>query len=129
MVPILSPVVYETNENIQKFRIRCIESERQNYLKKSFKVLKCVSAWKVSVFGVCQVCIFPHLDWIRVDMEYLSISSPNAGKYVPEKLRIRTLFTQDMYQIYEFQEKVLNLVAKRCSVLLKKVLIIEFLFV
>ena len=26
--------------------------------------------------------------------EYLSVFGPNAGKYRPEKLRIRTLFTQ-----------------------------------
>ena len=26
--------------------------------------------------------------------KYLSVFSPNAGKYGPEKLRIRTLFTQ-----------------------------------
>ena len=31
------------------------------------------------------VCIFPHLDWIRRDTPYLSVFSPNAGKYVPEK--------------------------------------------
>ena len=29
--------------------------------------------------------IFPHLDWIRRDTEYLSVFSPNAGKYEPEK--------------------------------------------
>ena len=26
-----------------------------------------LSAWKVSVFDVFQVCIFPHTDWIRRD--------------------------------------------------------------
>ena len=30
----------------------------------------------------------------EVYTDYLSVFSPNAGKYVPEKLRIRTLFTQ-----------------------------------
>ena len=40
------------------------------------------------------VRIFPHSDWIRRDTPYLSISSPNGGKYGPEKLRIWTLFTQ-----------------------------------
>ena len=39
--------------------------------------------WKVSLFGVFLARIFP-----------LSIFSPSAGKYGPENLRIRTLFTQ-----------------------------------
>ena len=33
-------------------------------------------------------------DRIRRDKEYLSVFSPNAGKYGPQKLQIRTLFTQ-----------------------------------
>ena len=51
------------------------------------------TAWKMFVFGVCLVCIFPYSDWIRRDTEYLSVFSPKAGKYGPEKLRIRTFFT------------------------------------
>ena len=31
------------------------------------------------------VRIFLHWDWIRRDMEFLSASSPNTGKYGPEK--------------------------------------------
>ena len=68
------------------------------------------TAWKVSVFGIFLVRIFPHLDWIwrdtlypvfiwteygeilcirysdwiRRDSPYLSVFSPNAGKYGPE---------------------------------------------
>ena len=30
------------------------------------------------------VRIFPHSDWIRRDTKYLSVFSPNAGKYGPE---------------------------------------------
>ena len=41
-----------------------------------------VTAWKVSVFGIFLVHIFPHSDWIRRDTQ-------NAVKYWPEKLRIR----------------------------------------
>ena len=52
------------------------------------------SAWKVSVFGVFLVLIFPYLDWIRRDTPYPSVFSPNAGKYRPEKLWMRTLFVQ-----------------------------------
>ena len=33
------------------------------------------TAWKVSVFGVILVRIFPHSDWIRRDTEYFSIQS------------------------------------------------------
>ena len=53
-----------------------------------------ITAWKVSIFGVILVRIFPHLDWIGRDTPYLSVLSPNAEKYGPEKLRIRTRFTQ-----------------------------------
>ena len=38
--------------------------------------------------------IFQHFDWIRTDTLYRSVLSPNAGKYTPEKLEIRTLFMQ-----------------------------------
>ena len=43
------------------------------------------TSWKVSVFGTFLVRIFPDSDWIRRDTEYLSVFSPNAGRYVPEK--------------------------------------------
>ena len=56
------------------------------YLQNTFTV------WKVSVFGVILVRIFPHLDLIRRDTPYLSIFSLNVGKYRPELLRILTLF-------------------------------------
>ena len=52
------------------------------------------TTWKASVFGAILVLIFPNLDWVRRDTEYLSVFSPNAGKYGPEWLQIRTLFTQ-----------------------------------
>ena len=52
------------------------------------------TGWKVFLFGVFLVRILPGLDWIRRDAPYLSVFSPNAEKFGPEKLRIRTLFTQ-----------------------------------
>ena len=52
------------------------------------------TVWKTSVFGVFQFRIFPNSDWIQRDTSYLSVFNRNAGKYGPEKLRIRTLFTQ-----------------------------------
>ena len=42
------------------------------------------------------VRIFPCLDWIRTDTSYLSVFSPNARKYGPEKLCIWTPFTQSI---------------------------------
>ena len=53
-----------------------------------------ITAWKVSVFGVFLVRIFPHLDWIRRDTPNLSVFCQNSGKYGPEKLGTRPLFTQ-----------------------------------
>ena len=41
------------------------------------------------VFGVFLVFIFPYMDWIRRDTEYLKIK-----KCETEKLRLRTFFTQ-----------------------------------
>ena len=52
------------------------------------------TAWKVSVFEVFLVLIFPHSDWIRRDTECLSVFGQNAVKHGPEKLRIWILFTQ-----------------------------------
>ena len=47
--------------------------------------------WKVSLFWVLLVRIFPYSDWIRRAFPVLSL---NVGKYGPAKLRIRTIFTQ-----------------------------------
>ena len=64
-----------------------------------FKLLsKVVTAWKVSVFEVFLVRIYSHLEWIWRDRKYLSAFSPNAGKQGPEKLRIRTVFTQRVHR-------------------------------
>ena len=44
-----------------------------------FRVLEDLNtAWKVFVFGVILVRIFPHLDWIRRDSSYFSEFSENA---------------------------------------------------
>ena len=50
------------------------------------------TAWKVSVFGVILVRIFPHSDRIRTDTEYLSVFRPNVGKSGPEYFWTRILF-------------------------------------
>ena len=54
-------------------------------------------AWKLSVFGVFLTRIFRLSDCIRRDPGYLSVFSPNAGKYGSEKLRIRKLLTQRLF--------------------------------
>ena len=59
-------------------------------------ITTCESLRKSSVYGVFLVRIFPHSDWIRRFTE-ISIFSPNAGKRGPDKLRIRTFFTQWMW--------------------------------
>ena len=43
----------------------------------------CVKSIQIQSFF--PVRIFPHSDWIQSDTEYLSLFSPNAGKYRPEK--------------------------------------------
>ena len=47
---------------------------------------------KVFIFGVFLASFFPYSDWIWRNTEYLSVFSPNTGKYKPEKLRIGKLF-------------------------------------
>ena len=47
-------------------------------------ILISITAWKVSLFGVVLVRIFPRSDWMQRDTEYLSVFSPITGKYGPE---------------------------------------------
>ena len=77
--------------------------ERMNEFVSLKEIGKIFTAWKRSVFGVVLVCIFLHSNWIRRDTEYLSIFSPNAGKYGPEKFRIWALFTQWFTFLYFYK--------------------------
>ena len=43
-----------------------------------------LTAWKVFVFGVILVRIFPHSDWTPRKIPHLSVFSPNMGKSGPE---------------------------------------------
>ena len=80
------------NFKIRRINYRCFSVR----LTKVFKQLFCRTpvntivgtAWKVSVSGFSLVRILPH-------KEYLHVFSPNAEKYGPEKLRIRTLSRSD----------------------------------
>ena len=58
------------------------------------------TAWKVSVFGIILVHIFPHLDWTWRDNPHLSISSPNTGKCRTKQPQIPTLFRQWYIYMY-----------------------------
>ena len=42
----------------------------------------------------------PYFPTFGLNLEYLSIVSPNVGKYGPEKLRTQTLFTQCIFHNY-----------------------------
>ena len=47
------------------------------------------------------VCIFPHPDWIRRDTEYLSVFSPNVGKYGREK----TPYLDTFHAVYFYNKR------------------------
>ena len=67
-----------------------------------------ITAWKVSIFHIFLVSIFPHLDWIRRDTPYLSIFSPDARKYGPEKLQTRTFSLQSVLPENVWKPEVLR---------------------
>ena len=52
----------------------------------------CVKSARIRCYS--DLHFFLHSDWIRRDTEYLAVFSPNARKWGPEWLQIRTLFTQ-----------------------------------
>ena len=60
---------------------------------------------KVSVSGIFLVRIFSHTDWIRDDMEYLSVFSLNAGKKRTRKTVNRDTFhaVQAFKVVYAYQ--------------------------
>ena len=58
------------------------------------------------LFRVFLVRIFPHSNCIRRDIPYLSVFSPNAEKYGPEKLSIRTLFKHCYYHFISWQRSL-----------------------
>ena len=77
-----------------------------------------LNAWKVSIFGGFLVHIFPHLDWIGRDKEYLSMFSPNTGKNGREKLRIRTLFTNSSIKDVKQGSKYADVITLNSSIFL-----------
>ena len=56
----------------------------------------CVKSVQIRSFFL--VCIFPHLDWIRRDTEYLSVVSLNARKYRPKK----TLYLDTFHTVPDY---------------------------
>ena len=61
--------------------------------------MKLFPAWKVSVFSG------PYFPAIGLSTPYLSVLGPNAEKYGPKKLRIRTLFTQWLSSSYFWRQR------------------------
>ena len=47
-----------------------------------YQVKHCVKSVRLQSYSGLR--IFPHSDWTRKDTEYLSIFSPNAGKFWPK---------------------------------------------
>ena len=64
----------------------CLHKESR-FKKSVWVTISCliIIAWKVSNREFFLVRIFPHSDWIWRGTPYLSVFSPNAGKYGPEK--------------------------------------------
>ena len=62
-----------------------------------YHLLQCVKSVRILSYSGPN---FPHSDLIRRDIPDLSAFSPHAGKYGPEKLRIRTLFIK--YSLHFF---------------------------
>ena len=54
------------------------------------------------------VCIFPHPDWIRRDTEYLSVFSPNVGKYEPKKTPYLDTFHAVVVPMKHYKEQMGN---------------------
>ena len=84
------PIIYFNNVQVQKpnqqKHLSIILDEKlnlklhiNNVLTKTSKVITVIKAWR-------EKCPYSEFFW--------SVFSPNEGKYGPEKLRIRTLFTQ-----------------------------------
>ena len=66
------------------------------------------TAWKMPVYEVFLVCIFPHLDWIWKFTKYISVFSLNVGKQGPGNLRIWTIFAQCESTERDFREKAVH---------------------
>ena len=59
------------------------------------------------------VRVFRHSDWIRRDTKYLSVFSPNAGKYGPEKTPYLDTFTQWIDSIFSPQDQEFSVLILR----------------
>ena len=86
------------NDHIYCLKVDLNRNRRSKKRKVSLILIKfqklsklSVTAWKVSVFGVLLVRIFQHSDLRWSDTPYLSVFSPNAGKYVATFTLIVTL--------------------------------------
>ena len=62
---------------LQRFGVYCRNTLREKCPNTEFSLVR----------------IFPHSDWIRRDTPYLSVFSPDAGKYRPEKTPYISLYS------------------------------------
>ena len=67
-----------------QFLLRALVSEFRKSLRKLFPIQPTLRE-KYPNTKFFLVRTFPHSDWIRTDTSYLSVFSPSAGKYGPEK--------------------------------------------
>ena len=80
--------------------------------------------WKVSVFRLFWVCIFPHSDTF-LHTPYLPVFSSNAGKYQPKKnSEYGQVFKQCMWRVRNWVYT--ELAARRCRI--KKMFLKKWLF-
>ena len=67
-----------------KFDNKSRPRSKENKSKKRNNIDSVSHCGKVSIFGVNLVHIFPYLDYIRRDTEYIFVFSPNEAKCEPE---------------------------------------------
>ena len=100
-------VVYSKHSLTSIREIFPLISKLQNSIKLSHSIAKALNLRRILAWnGLKRYClksipiwsflvrIFPHSDWLRSHMRYLSVFSRNAEKHGPEIFLIRTYFTQ-----------------------------------
>ena len=80
------------SEPYETYKTECFAKKVFNYLCKLFS--KCIHCVKSTHIRSYSGPYFSAFGWIKRDTPYLSLFSPNAGKWGSERLRIRTLLMQ-----------------------------------
>ena len=74
--------------------------------KSCFQFLKLALRQKCQNTEFFLISISPHSDWIRRDTEYLSVFSPNVGKYGLKKTPYLDTFHAVLCLLYFFKKKI-----------------------